>query len=214
MSNLIIVEERTLENKKIQIRYDDNPWNPREFEGNLGRMICFYKRANLGDKHSYQNKDEFIYDLMQEAFGEKMAEEKIQKENKESRTEMEADDNLFKSISHKFIIRKLYLYEHSRITMSVNPFHCPWDGGIVGWICVDRDEAKKEYELLSSEIKAKKSINEWINERINGEVDIYDKYIKGEVYAYTLFEDDEVSDGCSGFFDIKDIYEEFPEFST
>ena len=165
-------------------------------------MVCFHKRADLGDEHDYEDKNEFIYDLLRKVFkSNAKVEEIIERENERSRTEMEADNNLFESISHKYVVKKLYLYQHGGMTMSLNPFHCPWDSGVVGWIYVDKKKAQKEYKLLS-------------NERIECEVDLYDKYIRGNVYAYLLFEDDDVVDGCSGFFNIEDVYKECPEFSA
>lgn len=36
----------------VEIHYNDCPENPREWN-NLGKMICFHSRYNLGDKHNY-----------------------------------------------------------------------------------------------------------------------------------------------------------------
>lgn len=40
----------------INILQDENPESPREFD-NLGKMLCFHKRYDLGDKHSFTLKD-------------------------------------------------------------------------------------------------------------------------------------------------------------
>lgn len=45
----------------IKVVVDDSPENPREWD-NLGRMICFHNRYNLGDKHNLSRAEaERIY---------------------------------------------------------------------------------------------------------------------------------------------------------
>lgn len=39
----------------LQILYDDEPFDPREDEGNLGKMVCWHSRYNLGDQHDYED---------------------------------------------------------------------------------------------------------------------------------------------------------------
>lgn len=47
---MVIVKEATLGNKKMRIITDESPESPREWD-NLGKMVCFHRRYNLGDKH-------------------------------------------------------------------------------------------------------------------------------------------------------------------
>jgi hypothetical protein len=42
---------------RIKIIQDSDPTSPRE-DDNLGTMICFHRRYNLGDKHDYQSISE------------------------------------------------------------------------------------------------------------------------------------------------------------
>ena len=47
---------------------------------------------------------------------------------------------------------------------------------------------------------------------IEDELDIYNKYISGEVYSFVLYDKDgEVEDSCGGFYDIEDIREHLPK---
>jgi hypothetical protein len=39
-------------NYELEILQDENPESPREW-GNMGTMICFHRRYNLGDKHNF-----------------------------------------------------------------------------------------------------------------------------------------------------------------
>lgn len=53
----------TVETKKIgdyqyDIMTDDEPESPRDWD-NLGTMVCFHRRYNLGDKHDFDNPDDF-----------------------------------------------------------------------------------------------------------------------------------------------------------
>ena len=42
----------------IEVFHDENPESPRNFD-NLGTMVCFHKKYQLGDPHSY-SKDELL----------------------------------------------------------------------------------------------------------------------------------------------------------
>ena len=60
----------------------------------------------------------------------------------------------------------LYLYDHGGITMSTNPFSCPWDdGGQVGWIYASKQKfidetGYSEAELFSTDSKRTPVIGE------------------------------------------------------
>ena len=95
-------------------------------------------------------------------------------------------------------ILPLYLYDHSGITISTGPFSCNWDSGQVGWIFVSKDKVKKE------------GIDETkVGEYLKGEVETYDRYIRGDVYGYRIYEvttcnlghdHEEDLDSCWGFY--------------
>lgn len=47
---------------------------------------------------------------------------------------------------------------------------------------------------------------------IRGEIEIYNKYLRGEVYGFALYDDKgEVEDSCWGFYDVEDIRGVLPE---
>ena len=116
------MESTVLETKKIgkyqiDILPDYNPTNPRE-DDNLGTMVCFHSRYNLGDKHSYDHLDYNGWDEMKQAI--------TKKEN-------------------VAIILPLYLYDHSGITISTTPFHCRWDSGQIGFVFISKEKIRREY---------------------------------------------------------------------
>ena len=160
----------------IEIEHDQDPMNPRTDWDNVTTMICFHNRYNLGDKHDYKS-DNF----------DGWAELKEQ---------IESD--------YKVLwIKPLFLYDHSGITISTQPFSCRWDSGQVGWVFID----EKQLNLMCGKDFERDEIK--LSEMIDSDVETYDKYITGEVYRYSIYEIDECSlghehknyvEGCGGYF--------------
>ena len=95
------------------------------------------------------------------------------------------------------IILPLYLYDHSGITISTTPFSCKWDSGQIGFVFISKDKVKNNYGVKRV---TKKEI-EKATKNILAEVETYDLYLRGEVYGYTLInENGEIEDSCWGFF--------------
>jgi hypothetical protein len=90
----------------------------------------------------------------------------------------------------------LFLYDHSGITMSTQPFSCPWDSGQVGWIFVEREKVYKEYSAK----RITKTIREKVVRILQQEVKTYDDYLTGEVYGYEVLKGGETVDSCWGFY--------------
>lgn len=105
--------------KTLEIVQDTNPESPREWD-NMGTMICFHGRYNLGDRHNYDHKDYSGWAEMEKAI--------IKNEN-------------------PAVILPLYLYDHSGITISTSPFSCKWDSGQIGFIFVSKEKLKKELNV-------------------------------------------------------------------
>jgi hypothetical protein len=138
---------------EIKIVQDTDPDNPRH-DDNVSRMICFHKRYELGDRH----------DFISERYG----------------SWDELKDEIMKD-SSILMIKPLYMYEHSGITISTSPFGCQWDSGQIGWVFIDEEHLKSicgEGEYSNEEIE------EWIK----GEVETYDKYLSGDVWIYQIYE--------------------------
>lgn len=142
------------ENFKIEIIQDKDSESPREWD-NLGKMICFHSRYNLGDKHDYKHEDYSSW------------------------KELENDVCNKKDLAISF---PLYLYDHSGITISTTPFSCHWDSGKVGFIYITKERVRKEYNCKRITSK----ILEKVSKCLLYEVEIYDKYIQGDVYGYII----------------------------
>lgn len=108
----------------------------------------------------------------------------------------------------------LYLYDHSGITMNTGGFNDRWDSGQVGYIYTDKKTIMETNGMLKNEkgnyVKItdrnwKKAAYQWME----GEVEIYNQYLIGEVYGviteeYNADNDNwEEKDSCWGFFNDK-----------
>ena len=90
----------------------------------------------------------------------------------------------------------LYLYDHSGLTMATIPFSCPWDSGQVGCIVVGTEKVLKEWKRK----KMSKGLRKKAFTVLQGEVETYDQYLRGEVYGYEIEKDGEFQDSCWGYF--------------
>lgn len=137
-------------NAKVKIVQDESPSSPREEFDQLGKMVCFHGRYNLGDKHNYYSDEYNGWEELKRAI--------MKKEN-------------------AVAILPLYLYDHSGITMNTSGFSCRWDSGQVGFIYMTKKEAienwgKKKYTKQVHE-KALACLEAEVNEYdqfISGEV--------------------------------------------
>lgn len=105
-TNTVLHKEHT-----VETHYDVDPSNPRKEFDHVGKMVCFHKRYDLGDKHDLRSSDFNGWEEMQAH---------LEKEG-------------------AIIILPLHLYDHSGITMSIGGFSCSWDSGQVGFIYVTRE---------------------------------------------------------------------------
>ena len=111
----------------VRTYQEDSPESPRSWD-NLGTMVCFHNRYNLGDKHDYNSNDYNGWDEMEKDI--------IKREN-------------------VGVILPLYLYDHSGITMNTTGFSCNWDSGRVGFIFISKQKMLEEYggKIVTQKLK-------------------------------------------------------------
>lgn len=197
----------------LVVQPDEDVFNPRRDGDNFGTMVCFHRRYDLGDSHSYANKDDFLHELfIQAAGGGEQAEKKYGRLADQISDARAFDEALLNEIRQGYVVLPLYLYDHSGLTMNTTGFSCPWDSGQVGWIYASKDTVLQEYggTRLTAE-KRKKA-----EALLRGEVETYDYYLRGECYGYELYKNGELSDSCWGFLGsledaCKDITEYLPD---
>lgn len=109
--------------------------------------------------------------------------------------------------------RYIYMYDHSGQTISLEPFNDPWDSGCCGIIFVTKETLQKECIGITDE-----NWRDRAKSIVEGEIEIYDSYFRGEVYGYEIQQKQivehcnkttgkkwettewEVVDSCSGFY--------------
>ncbi len=94
----------------------------------------------------------------------------------------------------------LFMYDHSGLTIATKPFSCPWDSGQIGFAVVSSARIRKEYQ--AKRITSK--LRERVRQAVDGEVAVYDAFLRGEVYGYVIERNGQQEDSCWGFFGLED----------
>ena len=106
------------------------------------------------------------------------------------------------------IILPLYLLDHSGITISTEPFSCPWDSGQVGWIYMTLGQAMENWHHLSDP-ENRDTLIELAERCLRAEVEEYDMYLTGDCWGYSILDADEVDiESCWGFYGLDTVREE------
>ena len=178
--------DETKKGKYITRTYqDESPESPRCWD-NLGTMVCFHKRYDLGDKHNYKHGDYESWD------------------------EMEKDIIKNENVG---VILPLYLYDHSGITMNTTGFSCDWDSGKVGFIFISKEKMLQEYggKIVTQKLKDRvsgylKGEVETYDQYLTGDVYGY-RVFKVETCELGCDHEEEL-DSCWGFYGEEDCMTE------
>lgn len=160
----------------ITIEQEQDMESPREW-GRLGKMVCFHRRHNLGDKHEYDSDDYSGWSSLRDA--------------------IEKDEDVA-------LILPLFLYDHSGLRMKVGSFqgllpqgHAEFDSGQVGFIYVTKDALRKECNVKRI---AKKTL-EHARQVLESEVSAYDQFLSGDVWVYDVKDENgDVIDSLGGMY--------------
>lgn len=92
----------------------------------------------------------------------------------------DANEDELKEAQENGVCLNVYMFEHSGIALSTQPFNDPWDSGQVGYIYATRDMIVKEYKVkrISKQVKAK------VEKILSAEIEEFSQYLNGEVYGY------------------------------
>lgn len=138
---------------------------------NMGTMIAFHGRYTLGDKDHGYRADDY-----------------------NGWDEMEA---AIAKANPGGVILPLFLYDHSGITMNTTGFSCPWDSGRVGFIVASAEKIRENF--MVKRITAK--VRQRAEDVLRGEVETFDQFIRGDVYHFSVEDDDgNVINSCGGFY--------------
>lgn len=188
---------------RIALQPDSDPQNPRTEADHLGKMVCFHRRYNLGDKHDYRDAEHALTSITG------MDDDVLAR--------VLAGEGLGDGSRLRLVLLPLYLYDHSGITMKTTPFSCKWDSGQVGIIYATYADIMKAYDIQPIKPDVWEPNEETKNkvlECLRAEVNEYDQYLTGQVYYMQIFgvsgdhnepdEDgywsDEAEDDCGGLY--------------
>jgi len=158
----------------VRIEQDNDPMHPRKDHDNLGTMVCFHTRYNLGDETHIEHDWFGGWNEMKEFI-------------------LTPDDKEYSEYLGEgmgaVIALPLSLYDHSGISMSVGVSR-GWDCGQVGFIyCTQKDIDAAGMTLEDAE------------RHLRGEVETYNAFISGDIYGFTVEDESgEHIDSCWGFY--------------
>lgn len=184
MRDEYLIEEKTYKGMTIKIMSDDDPESPREWE-NFGKMACVHSRYNLGDE---DHSDELKI-ITNECGNWDECEAELKKRA------VENGDPIA-------VILPISIYDHSGITMFVGGAS-GWDCGKVGFIYCTKKDILKEW---GGKYLTKKMLKK-AEDLLNGEVETYDVYIRGDVVGYMIMDEngEDIDDGsCWGYYSTED----------
>jgi hypothetical protein len=159
------IESEKYRGYSIEVFIDEDPFNPVENFDMLGTFVLYHPRYTLGDTGLGITSIEDCHEYV-----------------KEKRT-------------HGAAVLPVYIYDHSGITISTNPFSCPWDSWQIGYIFCDKEKYKAEgFTMPKAE------------EMLRANVEVYDRYLRGEVYGYVIKDPSGGDfDSCWGYYDSPEI---------
>ena len=165
-------------NETLKIEQDTNPETPRDWD-NLAQMIFTGKYRHLGDKHNvdfdgdYESRQDFIED---------------------------GDLSIEQTIKDVVVCKAVHLYSHSGEAISTDysgNFACRWDSGTIGFAIVTKQAIRENWGIK----RVTKKYIEQAEAILDAEVETLNNYISGEVYGFTVEDDEgEHIDSCWGFY--------------
>lgn len=173
----------------IKIESDDTAESPREWD-NLGTMVARHRDYKLGDKVIPES---FLHDSGEVVY-------------------IDTDEDIKEWIKQEYgevaVIKPLFLLDHSGISMSTSKHSCDpqgWDTSFVGFIFVTRAKVLKEYNVtrINKQLLAK------LDGILTSEVNIYDKYLRGDVVGFVVEDANGAHvNSCWGFYEVEDALAE------
>ena len=216
----------------LKVERDDCAESPRDWD-NVCTMVCWHIHYNLGDKHNYDNSDEFFDEILHYICGMKYEDFEELSTREKYKLAHESD---------KVYIQELNLYDHSGLTISTSscyPYNDRWDAGCVGWIYVSKEKAMSEWggiperdengdfirvshEHPNGQVTYSTKYTPITDENwkevaeyhMNNEVKVYDQYLVGDVYGFKLIKKIVAQETCPHCGEVISEYEEEEEVDS
>jgi hypothetical protein len=166
----------------IKIETEDQPLNPRgdDFYTTLGTLVAMHRRYDLGDSQHLSDGS------------------KLKSEDFNGWDAMIAHVD---KVEGGIIWLPVYMYDHSGITINTTGFSAfdsaRWDWGQLGFIYISK---KKVREIYGWKVINKQRIAK-LEEYLRSDLEVYDQYLRGDVYRYEIISPDgEDEDSCGGYY--------------
>jgi hypothetical protein len=173
MDETYLVKEKLYRGYTIKIYVDDMAENPAKEWDMLTTYACWHRNYDLSNTEEFPNPDDF---------------EEYYQKNK-----------------NKLIFAPVYMYDHSGQTIRLSAWnegelpqgHARFDTFQLGWAFVHYDKVKEWYGW---KYMTKRRI-ERVRKAIESDTDVYDSYIRGDVYGYSIEDSNgDQIDSCAGFY--------------
>jgi hypothetical protein len=165
---------------RLKIIADDDASNPRTEWDNGSVMVCEHRSYNLGDYKDGRDK-------ALEAIGAS----RDYRPSWDEKYDFSNPGDVWAAIKacSDIVAFPLYLFDHSGITIRMssggNPFHCPWDSGMVGFIFMTKAMILENW-MLPATSRLTPALREKARDLMKAETETYDMYLTGDVYGYVV----------------------------
>ena len=167
--------EKIIGRYKVKVLQDESPSSPRE-DCNLGTMVCYHSRYDLGDKHDYHSKDYYSWNELKKG--------------------IETNEKVG-------VILPIFLMDHSGLSVATKDFNDRWDSGQVGFIYITKEKMLKEYGGKICTKQLKERVKDYLvaevetyNQYLNGDVYGFEIWKLGKKSG----KEKEMIDSCWGYY--------------
>ena len=172
------VHEETYRGCKIRLEADDDPLNPRKEWDNVGTMVCWHRRYNLGDEQPKEDPQDYMREL---------------------------EDGRFVILplylyEHSGITISTGRFSCPWDSGQVGFIYCSLEKAIAEW-------GGTTWDSLVIYGKEQMPLREVVARVLESEVKVYDDYLTGDVVGFVIEDwDGEQVDSCWGFFPDHDVH--------
>ena len=202
----------------LEILPDDDPVSPREYD-NLGSFFTWHdrwapggyiadRRRSISEQLVMAIQQQYQKDIEEawKARGDAELQHQMRRNAESLPRQFKCIQGLrgvetLEALQQVAIIVPIYMYEHSGMTISINPFSDPWDSGQVGFYFMTKGRAWHEWGYPLTKARREKAIK-----CLEAEIAAYDQYLTGDVWGFQIIDaEDKETDSCWGFYgdDIK-----------
>ena len=204
---------------RVTVEQDDCDCNPRGWD-NLGTMVCWHRRYDLGDEQRRDTVFEWLEELAMSLdptlegriyhweYGNGWQHLALTRDDPEVESSRRIKAIVEQVIDeHIPVMLPLYLYDHSGISMSTRSFvgrapHAGWDSGQVGWIYCTKEAIRENFMRQ----RVTQKLIDRATEVLRSEVKEYDHYLTGNVWGYRVeVIHKETCDSCGHIAEVEDF---------